>query len=440
MPPFLLPDLPRRIAATPARRLRIRVAAAADATRVVSPATVLLDPSGPVTVDPPEVVGHLESPAIDLPGVVVMPPLVNAHAHLDLTSVGPMDSNTDFAQWAGQVRQRRPQTPEAIAAAVHEGVRRSVAGGTGFIGDIAGNFGLVAVDALRAAATQAGMQGVSYVEVFGIGHASSRGIQFLQGLRDQVASQSGGIRLGVSPHAPYSCDDPVYAAAAELGLPLTTHLSETLEEIQFVRHALGPFVELLQRVGAWTPELRGWGVSPIRRVLPLLSHSHASLVHLNYLDAEDLELLTATASRQRTPVPVYCPRASAWFGHPHAGHPPHAYRAMLHAGMPVALGTDSAIVLGESPTISVLDEMRLLWDRDGTDARQLLTMATTHGARALDLDPACVMLPHGDDAACSDLWAVDLGDARHAGTQDPLRRVLACRAPGAWLWRASVRT
>jgi cytosine/adenosine deaminase-related metal-dependent hydrolase len=438
--PLLLPDLPRRIATTPARQIRLQVAAAADATRLVRPATVLLDASGPVTVDRPEAVGHLHTPVIELPGVVVLPPLVNAHAHLDLTGVGPMDPTTDFAQWAGQVRQRRPETPQAITAAVQEGVRRSVAGGTGFIGDIAGNFGVTAVDALRSVASDAGIEGVSYVEVFGIGHASDRGARFLRGLLDQVASRGDGICLGVSPHAPYSCDDTIYAIAAELGLPLTTHLSETLEELQFVRHGTGPFANLLKSVGAWTPELRGWGAAPIQRLLPLLASAHASLVHLNYLDAASMEMLAATVGRDRTPVPVYCPRASAWFGHPQAGHAPHAYRAMLDAGLPVALGTDSAIVLGDSPTISVLDEMRLLQRRDGTDARQLLTMATVHGARALQLDPARVTLPTGRNAACADLWSVDLGDAGHDGTQDPLERVLESRTPGAWLWRAGGRT
>ena len=68
----------------------------------------------------------------------------------------------------------------------------------------------------------------------------------------------------------------------------------------------------------------------------------------------------AAARGDRPPVAVYCPRASEFFGHPAGGHPSHRYREMLAAGVPVALGTDSAIVLGDAPSISVLDEMRLL--------------------------------------------------------------------------------
>jgi cytosine/adenosine deaminase-related metal-dependent hydrolase len=82
---------------------------------------------------------------------------------------------------------------------------------------------------------------------------------------------------------------------------------------------------------------------------------------------------------------------------------------LLEAGLPVALGTDSALVIGDAPTISVLDEMRLLWRRDRTDPMQLLAMATMHGARALGVAAECVRLPVSGRAGARALIAVQAG-------------------------------
>ena len=407
-------DLKSLVTRSPSGRVAVRLAAAIDATREVAPAVAVSDRDGLVAVESPPSIGASSDPIVDLSSYVALPPLVNAHAHLDLTAVGSLPFNGNFADWIDAVRLRRGTDEGQLAASVREGVRRSVLGGTGFIGDIAGAYGLAAVQALRDAAAAEGMEGVSYVEVFGIGRSSERGLTQLRELRDRVALEGNGIRLGVSPHAPYSCDDPVYAAAAALGLPIATHLSEAIEELQFVRDGTGPFVDFLKSFGIWTPELRGWGQRPVERVHPMLRSQGAALVHMNYLSDADMTRLVAEADCDRRSVVVYCPRASEYFRHPNPGHAPHRYRELLAAGVPVALGTDSAIVLGDAPTISVLDEMRLLWRRDGADPTQLLAMATVHGARALGLPPERVRLPVGGRRCASALVSVRLQDRSSA--------------------------
>ena len=402
-------------------RVVVRMAAAVDADRAIAPAAAAVDATGVLAVDPPDRIGGAGAAAIDLPGCVLLPPLVNAHAHLDLTSVGAIPFDGSFAAWAGRVRELRPATPEDVDASVAEGVRRSVAGGTGFVGDIAGRFGLDAVRALRRHGGAAGLGGVAYVEAFGIGRSAAAGREFVAALRDRAPLAEAGIALGVSPHAPYSCDDSVYDAAARLGIPASTHLAETIDELCFVRDGTGPFVDLLRAVGAWDDSLRGWGCGPVARLARALRAGRFSMAHLNYLcDAEFAalrELCTGSgAAPGARPVPVYCPRASVFFGHPAAGHPPHRYREMLAAGIPVALGTDSAAVLGGAPTISVLDEMRFLRRRDRTDPRTLVAMATAHGAEALGVDAARVRLPMDGRVGARAVIAVDAGAALlHAG-------------------------
>lgn len=436
-------EVQERVRTSLTGKVFVRLAAAVDAERAVAPAVAVFDGGGPVAIDAPEAIGAMAGEVIDLSSHVAMPPLVNAHAHLDLTGIDPIPFDGTFANWAGEVRARRATEPEGIAAAVREGVRRSVAGGTGFIGDIAGGFGIAALEALRDSAPAAGLQGVSYVEVFGIGKASSRGVEFLKGLQAQVAQERGGIRLGVSPHAPYSCDDAVYAAAAELDLPIATHLAETLDEDRFVRDGSGPFADLLRSVGAWTPALTGWGRGPVERIQPLLQGRGAALVHLNYLNEAGLQMLVREISAARPSVPVYCPRASDFFRHPAPGHAPHRYRELLAVGVPVALGTDSALVMGSAPTLSVLDEMRFLWKRDRTDPMTLVAMATVHGARALGMEPDLVRFPRARVRAGCGMLAVPTGENFVGDTGGSTRQraisalggALACERACAWLWR-----
>ncbi len=429
----------RALHAAPGGRVVVRAAAAMDAERAVGPAAAVLDASGVLAVDAPERVGSVAAPTVDLPGHVLLPPLVNAHAHLDLTSVGAIPFDGSFAAWAGRVRELRPATPEAVDASVAEGVRRSVAGGTGFVGDIAGRFGLDAVRALRRHGGAAGLGGVAYVEAFGIGRAAAAGREFVAALRDQAPLAEDGIALGVSPHAPYSCDDSVYDAAARLGIPASTHLAETIDELRFVRDGTGPFVDLLRAVGAWDDSLRGWGCGPVARLARALREGRFSMAHLNYLcDAEFAALRELCTGSGAAPgaraVPVYCPRASAFFGHPAAGHPPHGYREMLAAGIPVALGTDSAAVLGSAPTISVLDEMRLLRLRDRTDPRTLVAMATAHGAEALGIDPARVRLPVDGRVGARAVIAVDAGAAAGQSCDAAAVVAAALEAGGGCSW------
>lgn len=415
------------------QRVAVRLAAAADAEQVIAPAVALFDRTGCVSVDTPEAIGGVDAAVIDRTDHLALPPLVNAHAHLDLTSVGSFPFNGNFADWIDTVRLRRATDAEALAQSVRQGVRRAAAGGTGFIGDIAGAHGLVALEALRQAAPAAGMEGVCFVEVFGIGKGSARGLTQLQELRSRVAAEAGGVRLGVSPHAPYSCDDAVYGAAAALGLPLSTHLAEATEEAQFVRDASGPFADFLKSMGVWTPELHGWAKDPVERVHPLLRGRGAQLVHMNYLSDADMERLRAEAGSEGASTVVYCPRASEYFRHPRPGHAPHRYRQLLAAGVPVALGTDSAIVLGDAPTISVLDEMRLLWRRDGTDPMQLLAMATVHGARSLGVPEERVRMRWGGGRGAARMLLAALGTAGNETPQSRWIGLLTRPCPLCWI-------
>lgn len=380
---------------------------------------------------------------VSLPASVLLPGLVNAHTHLDLTHIGPQrhDGGAGFMGFVDLVRGGRVSDRKAIAESVERGVELSLAGGSAAVGDIAGVAGggpsLAAVRALA----RGPLRGVSYLEFFAVGAGAEDRLRQTAAVIESGLAETrrGQIRLGLQPHAPYSVSLEGYRWALEqarrVGLPLCTHLAETPEEAQFMAQGTGPFRAFLERLGAWDGRMDvGVGRRPVEHLSGVLADGPVLAVHVNLASDADI----GTLARTGTSV-AYCPRASAYFGaERHFG--PHRYREMLAAGVNVCMGTDSIINLPASAAdpaaggISVLDEMRFLWRRDATDAAVLLQMATVNGARALGLDPAPFTLAPGVVAA--GLLAVDVGGT--PGDRPALERVLASDEPVRWLVGAGV--
>ncbi len=335
---------------------------------------------------------------ISVPHCVLIPGLVNAHSHLDLTHIGPreFEEARGFEGWIEMVRLGRAHADDAIEASVRAGIELSLAGGTVAVGDIAGaNAGGPNLTAWRTL-RDSPLVGTSFLEFFAIGTREAAGVSRMRELVDiAVASGASGderVRLGLQPHAPNTVSVAAYVEAARFaracGTSLCTHLAESPAEHEFIGLGTGPFRALLERLGLWDQETCaefGKGRTPIGHLERVLARAKFLLAHVNDANDEDLEVLARTGQ-----TVVYCPRASEYFGnHRHFG--PHRYREMQRRGIRVALGTDSIINLppercGQSSGgLGVLDEMRLLFRRDGTDATELLSMGTLDGAEALGL-------------------------------------------------------
>lgn len=322
---------------------------------------------------------------IDLPDRLLLPGLINAHAHLELTTIGPQPYGGDFIGWVMMLRQHWPGGGEPMAKmpleawftqAAAEGGRQSAMAGVQAVGDI------TRFDAVAAARRGAGLDGVSFKEVFGMG--SPWDAEALAAFNDSDAAD------GFQPHAPYSAGPALFEAACASGRPLSCHLAETLDEARFIADGDGPFLELLQSLGKWSPEFAthyGRGQSPVQWMEPYLRRAPWLLAHCNYVSDDDLVILAATDASV-----AYCPIASEYFKHHTCGGDAsashHRYRDMLDAGINVCLGTDSIVCqpANETQPLGILPQMRRLYQRDQTDPALLLRMATTHGRRALQLD------------------------------------------------------
>jgi cytosine/adenosine deaminase-related metal-dependent hydrolase len=319
-------------------------------------------------------------PDVDLGEVAVIPGLVNAHTHLDLTGLrGACPPGHVLPDWLRCViAARRQMTPEQVEKNIRQGLTECLRHGTTLLGDISA-FG-ASFPVLRDAPLRA----VVFRELLGLTEDRARQAwaeaeQWL----DSVHT-SATCRAGLSPHAPYSVRASLFERAAERarrdGLPVAIHLAESQEEIELLHKRGGPFAAFLQDLGVWDPAGLVSGCDDILRVN--LGVTLLLLAHGTYLEVS--KLLPGTTV-------VYCPRTHAAFG-----HRPHPFRDLLRQGVRVALGTDS---LASNPDLSIWNEVRFLRERyPDVPGDVLLRMATLSGAEALGWESETGSLAPGKSA------------------------------------------
>ncbi len=348
----------------------------------------------------------------DLGDAAVLPGLVNAHTHLDLTGLrGAAPPSPDFTDWLRKVIfHRRNRTAEQVRDDVREGLAECLRFGTTLLGDISGDGG--SWDALAVAPVRA----VIFREILGLPEERAEAARVATNAWVAAHPAKPNCRPGVSPHAPYSVHVNLFTEANEMGqefhIPVATHLAETAEELQLLQQHSGSFAAFLQELGVWEPD--GLVSSEMHAL------RHCCRANVRTLFAHGNYLPTTAVVPQCATI-VYCPRTHAAFG-----HPPHPFREFLARGVRVAVGTDS---LASNPDLDVLAEIRFLHrlypDLPGA---VLLRMATLSGAEALGWADETGSLTPGKSA---DLIVVPLppddGADPHGlilGAELPVRRVL----------------
>lgn len=337
-----------------------------------------------------------DSATIDYGDAVICPGFVNAHTHLELSHLaGQVPPSPDFIDWLYRlnkaIRSGLPQK-EHTQRAVQVGIEKSLSSGVTTVGDITWNPSWT-----RETLVRSPLRGVSFGEVIAIG--TQRHL-LAERLEAAVLQQwpSDRLRIGISPHAPYSVEPDAMLACARraeaIGAPLCIHLAETAEEDLFTRSGEGPFADFLHTFGVWDTSIPISGCGPVElaRRAGLLT-KRTVIAHANYVDDNDIEQIA-----ERETSVVYCPRTHKAFG-----HAPHRFHDMLAAGINVCVGTDS---LASNPSLSILDELRFLRrEHQNVPAGELLAMGTLRGARALGLGAEAGSLVAGK---CADLVVIPL--------------------------------
>ena len=330
--------------------------------------------------------GDGQAPAgevIDLGDAAVLPGLINAHTHLELSWMsGRIPPAASMDVWIrGLMALRRNPSPhedmQRVTAAMALGV--ALAQGTLAFGDISNT--LVSAPVLADQAPGS----VIFHELLGFaphdaGARAEEGADRVEKAVETHASPEGLRRLrpGLAPHAPYSVTPELFAAIDRIaharGLPSSVHVGESPEELEFLMTGGGPIAATLKTLGVWNDAWRAPGCGPVEYLDRLgLLRPGLLAVHATQLGRSELATLAA-----RGCVLVSCPRSNRWVG---AGDPP--LDDFYASGAVVALGTDS---LASVESLDMFAELagarRVSRVADAT----LLESATRGGARALGLD------------------------------------------------------
>lgn len=386
-------------------------------------------PDGALRIDPDGRIGavgprdalvraHPALPLVDLGRCALLPGFVNVHAHPELTLLRHALEDRPLTTWIPALRAATAAwTPDDYALAARWGLVEALRAGVTTIA------ATEASGATAAALREAGLRGIVYLEAFG---PDPRDVEAAwadveRRLARAEAHAGALVRLGLSPHAPYTVSDALYqrvaCAAAARGLDVAAHIAESPAEVALVRHGAGPWADALRA--------RGLPVEPrARSPIALLARTGVLaraplLIHAVHVDAEDLRLLAAHGARI-----AHCPIANAKLGNGVAPLP-----ALLAAGLRIGIGTDSMAAnnrldLLEEGRVAALLQRACHADATLLPARQVLRLLTLGGAEALGWADRIGSLEPGKDA---DLCAVQL-DAPHLA---PVADVEAALVHGA---------
>lgn len=340
---------------------------------------------------------------VELGEAALLPGLVDAHSHLELTALRGLVRDLAFPDWLLTVRAIKDALDAAaVRASARWGVLEGFAAGVTTFGDTGS--GLQTAPALA----DLGGRGVAYHEIFGPDPSSCA--EALAGVEQALAAlarfNSDRVTVGVAPHAPYTVSDPLVRSVAALasgrGLKAAMHVAESPEERALVEEGRGPFAEQLRARGI-AVEPRGCSTVAWLERTGFLACGPL-LIHCVTAAQEDFGI----AHRHRATV-AHCPWSNAVLGHGRAD-----VSAMRRAGVVVGLGTDSVITGGR---LDLFAEARLaaLGFAGGLAPRELLRLMTADGAAALGL-PGLGTLERG---AWGDLAAVALTGPAFASVADP---------------------
>lgn len=349
---------------------------------MLSDGAVVMDQRSIVAVgSSPEIFSQFpDVPVTECPGVI-LPALVNAHIHLELSVFGPVPQespSSTMCDWISALLEKRfssNYSEDEIRAAAEKAARDQYESGVGLMLDI-GNSHLGEFVSCPA-------EIVSLLEMLGPSQAAQQAaIAAISELSDEQL---------VTGHAPYSTTPELLSyikkrSTAQNGV-FSLHLAENRDEFLLLTHGTGCFARFLQERGAAAdtfpiPGIDTSGVVGYLQKREILD-GNTICVHCVHMSHEEIKILAASQAHV-----CLCPCSNRFLS---VGTAP--LEKFLELGMLPALGTDS---ITSNPQLDMWEEMALLRKNHPTvPAETILSMATLGGATAMHYEDRFGSLERG---------------------------------------------
>ena len=324
---------------------------------------------------------------VDLGEQALLPGLINAHCHLDYTCLrGKIPPQKSFADWIHAINAEKAKLlPKDYLISINEGFAEAKRFGTTTIAnltafpDLIPEIGppirtwwfaeLIDVRAPACAEATAGRPDRTNEII-------DRAVELLR----------SAPNWGLAPHALFTASKNLYRRCEQIArrenILLTTHLAESLEEMEMFHHASGPLYEFLKSIGR--PMTDCGKSTPLELFLGALPStslrtgsgralSQCIVAHLNEVTESDFNLLERSERRFHV---VHSPRSHDYFKHRR-----FPFEKLHTLGFNICLGTDS---LASNDSLSLFDEMRAFRRSEpGISPDKILKMVTVNPARAL---------------------------------------------------------
>lgn len=314
------------------------------------------------------VLGIEECPSLDrMAGVewcggVLIPGMVNAHSHLELSYVQgcitPHEGFTGFAR--GLRASRHLATPEFMESRAEYWDAKMWSEGVQAVGDVCNDtlsFGVK---------SRSNIYYRNFVELYGVVHRDASAVQ-----RVLDRALELGMDASITPHSLYSLTDEAYRAASQ-SERLSIHFDESREEVELFEHR-GAMWEWFSSAGFRAPFVDQYA-SPEERLLALTpAERKVLLVHACMANADTVRRVERHFEHR--PSWVVCPLSNDFISQL---TPP--VDALMECDSQVAIGTDS---LSSNTTLSMVAEMAAM---PQVPLEKRLQWATRGGAKALGLE------------------------------------------------------
>src|SRR5271170_4313616 len=360
------------------------------AVRVEGSEVVAVGPASELTPQPGEEVTNLGASTL-LPG------LINAHCHLDFTRFkGAISARQSFTEWIKTINAlRRAFTTRDYVESIAEGFALLAQTGSTTVANIEAFPELLPHLPVPPLRTWWFLELIDVRSRINEDETLWGALSFFETHPEWL----GGF--GLSPHAPYTASVDLYRLARmcgeKYGMLSTTHIAESVEEHEMFTHGRGPLYDFLASLGRDNSDC-GQGSALSHLVEHGVINTNCLIVHLNYLQDYDYELVAGTGASV-----VHCPKCHTYFG-----HAPFPMKALREHGVNVCLGTDS---LASNNALDMRSEMREAQTMHGLGDREVLEMVLLNGARALGQAGKLGQISPGSMA--------DLVAFPHAGAPEP---------------------